>query len=341
MKLYFLTSLAFILLLSSCVSTNYITLDTRQPALLTFPPDDANIFIVDNVPEHYERISKRTRKDTISTDYAKKVMVGSLLQYMNGEKYFSSVNLYPYNTGIEGYYDNDMPLDEELIKDICQREAADALISIDMFAISAEHGLQEVIGGLTYETLEVKLGTILRVYSEEGIRIAPPIVYIDSLLWYSSPNLEDTYQNLLNINDAVNEITTNAADKLVDAFIPSWKTEERWYYSDSSSDMKKAMQFVKQGNWQEAAIIWEELYNKEKKDVKKIRLASNLALANESLDNIDNAVKWIDSAFNLLNEDKESDLTLNIITYRAILADRQRKQQKLYEQLGINQTIEP
>ncbi len=78
----------------------------------------------------------------------------------------------------------------------------------------------------------------------------------------------------------------------------------------------------------------------EKKPAKRARLASNIALANESLDDVTNAKEWINTAFEILSEDSKSELNAQITQYRTELILRENNIPKLHEQLGIEDIIE-
>ena len=130
-----------------------------------------------------------------------------------------------------------------------------------------------------------------------------------------------------------------AADAVTSSIVPSWKTDNRWYYSDSSKGMREATKMVLAGKWQEAADIWSELYDKEKNTNKKIRLASNIALANENLDDIENALAWINIAYDLLPQKSKSDLASQVFFYKETLTKRNLDKNKLYKQLGIDPPV--
>ncbi len=135
----------------------------------------------------------------------------------------------------------------------------------------------------------------MRVYALDGSQLSPPVAHLDSLFMDGLTDWSRLTNSIPEINKLVTDVSIKAADDVTSIFVPSWKTQDRWFYSDNSKEQKEAILLVKNGKWQEAAEIWGELFEKETNRKKKIRLASNIALANESLDDVDNALNWINT----------------------------------------------
>jgi hypothetical protein len=254
---------------------------------------------------------------------------------MSEEKYFNKVELYPYKT-YNGANNDITLLPARKVQTICHEKDADALLSLDLFAISAQLETENTAYFSNYSILGTKLGIIMRAYSGDGSQYSAPIGLVDSLFRQEMTDWSRIKNNVDEINSLVTEMSIVSADKITGNFIPSWKTSQRWYYSDNSSEMKQAAKYVEQGKWPEAAGIWGGLYD-DSKPTKKMRLAFNIALANESLDDIENAVKWITTAFEMLPEKSRSELVLQIALYKAELEARLKNRSKLNEQLGIEE----
>lgn len=334
---YIISFIIVLLAFSSCNSVNYMTIDVRQPALISFPPEVTKVLLVDNSysEKPIQEDEKTPKNSVISEDSCRAILLKSLRQFMDEEKYFIKVDLHPYNTysGMDG----DMkPLSPRKVQSLCLENDADALISLDVFVISAQIETENTAYFNNYNILGSKLGVIIKPYASDGSEyIKQPIVLIDSLFREEAVDWSSLKGNINEINSLITEMATVGADKLTSQFIPSWKSVTRWYYSDNSSDMKQAAKLASQGKWQEAATIWTRLYNEENKLIRKARLASNIALADECLDDIENAKKWINTAYELLPNQSKSELSTQIVLYRNDLILRENNIPKLYEQLGI------
>lgn len=332
---------ALLFILTSCGATaNYLTIDVKEPAIVTFPKDMKKVLIVDNSASdprnEMEDASVRSPFNIISNDSAKSIMLSSLTQFMNEEPYFESVRLYPQNTNTNSSFGEIKNLTPSKIRSLLRQEKADALISLDLFGVTAGIESESVYYFSDYSFLETHVGAILKVYGANGNLIAKPVGYIDSLFFEGNGDWSQRKSSISEINGLVSEISLKTADNLTSAFIPSWSSQPRWYFAWNSPEMKKATAFVLENNWAEAADVWSLLYDNETDNNKKIKLASNLALANENLDDIQNASDWITIAFDLLPNKSRSELALLTVQYKKILAERLLKKSKLYEQLGLD-----
>lgn len=315
---------SLIVIFNSCTTTNIISIDVLNPAALTVSTkaENQNIIIVDNTPPNNEEVDNQENIASLSVDSARTTMLYSLVKFMNEESYFNNVDIYPYRTRDDSVAEKTKLLTTSEVMDICRETSTDALISVDEFVLYGE------IDQSYDHILEMKIGTALRIYSPStGRMIQPPIIYTDSLYWFN------TYSSK-QVDDAISEISTIAADKLASIFVPSWEKQTRWYYSDGSNEMKQADKLVKDNKWKEAAVIWGTLFDKEEKNSRKIKLASNIALANECLDDIPNAVIWINIAYDLSPESSNAEYVIKTTLYREILKKRETNISELKEQLG-------
>lgn len=323
------------IIFSSCVSTKFITLEVREPAAVSFPPEVTNVLIVDNSSSYTENEDESTKGSGIlELDSARTILLNSLALFMNEENYFSKVELYPHKTNNS---ETSIPLSKSKIQSLCKEKRANSIISLDMFAISAQVESENTAYFTNYSILGAKLGAFINVYSAEGALYSTPIGYIDSLFRAEERDWSRRIKsNIAEVNDLITEISVVGADKLTGKFIPSWKTQDRFYYSDNSGKMKEAAQCVDAGKWAEAAEIWSDLYDTETNPKKMIRLALNLALANEAIDETENAFSWINTAFGLLpSNNRKSQLATEVTLYKEILRNRLENKPKLYEQLGL------
>lgn len=326
-----------ILLLSSCNSVKLTTIEVKKPASLTFPTNVANIIIVDNTPTDNSSYTDAKEGETsiITLDSARSITLTRLQQFMTEEGYFNNVELYPYRTN-ESSTNIPQALSRRKIQSICYEKNANALISLDLFTASGELDTEAIGYMSSYRLIGAKLGALIKVYSEEGELYSEPIVLLDSLYREEVVNWSKVNSDIPPLNELITELAILTADHLTGKFIPSWQQQERWFYSNNSSAMKKAAKLAENNNWKDAVEIWISLYNKEKNIKKQTRLASNIALAYEYLDEIDKSVAWIRIAFDLLPPKSRSDLALEVATYKTFLEKRLSAIPLLHKQLGIS-----
>jgi len=331
---YFIATIVLALLLGSCISTKFVMVEIREPARVSFPPHVVNVVVVDNsyLPER-QLDSTEIAMGMIATDSARILLTKSLAEYMEEEKFFNEVIYYPhFRQEYDSLY---VSLSRSEIIDISNRANADAVISVDG---SLLYGTLINFAELPeYYQLSISTAVNAKVFTSDGTLLAPPVIFSDTLYWNGiAPGEKGPayIERLPTVEDAMKEAAILTADRLTNIFIPYWSKEERWYYSDSSSEMKKASEYAQQYKWAEAASAWGNLYEKEEKPVKRARLAFNIALANECMNDIDNALIWNKTATEILAEVKHTDFHKHVQEQQKILTDRKKQQLKLQEQYG-------
>ena len=339
---YIIISLFASLLFFSCISTNVVLVDFKEPAEVTFRPDVVNVVVVDNTympKRESDSVSVETNAflKAYFPDSAQIKFTEYLAKYMKEENYFNDVIYYPH---IREEYDSlYVSLKKKEIEEICIETGADALISVDRCMIwGVLEDMSLFIPGNF--VLSVSTLAILRTYNSDGRAAAFPFLFSDTLYWEGSvPGSGVNYlYKLPTISDAIDEAVSSAADKLTNLYIPHWQTSERLYYSDNSSEMKQAAVHVGKSEWNVAAFIWGEKYGKEEKPEKKARLASNIALANECLDDVDNALVWNEIALEWMQEVNNPVLSEQIVHQKTVLTQRKSQKAKLKRQYGEDES---
>lgn len=335
---YFLPVASLILFLSSCgVSRNYLTVEFREPAKVTLPPEVVNIVVVDNSyisEDRPKQIVSPKGEISIQTDSARAHIAVSLAKYMQEEKFFNNVMYYPHfrqgDDSIQIYL-----TDREVIS-ICQETNSDALISINQSAISGSMDIY------TYDdnrgVLQVGVMANIKAYKADGTPYHESYLLSDTLYWEGIPEGMNVYKSsrypIINIQKVTMEAAEMAADRLTEIYTPYWKKENRHFYTGSSSEMKKASAYAEEYKWSEASTIWKELYNKENKPLKKAYLAYNIALANECLNEIDKALEWNKTALDLLSQKNNYKLRQSVTGQNKVLKNREKQVKQLELQYG-------
>lgn len=312
--------------LSSCVSTNYLSIDIREPALITFPSEIENITILNNIPDDSDStIANDTTYTIISSDSTNLLLTDLLTEYIKGEDYFGNVSGYDKNQPKNG-----ANLSEKEIINICKETQSDALISINSANFTGKQTFFTDDPG--FQTIEIGSEVMLMIYKANGEFMRPTINFADTFYWEGYALDQINYRTLPTPDEAMVETVKLTADVLTQQLVPHWQTQNRWYYSDHSSQMKQAAKFVKENKWENAREIWSQLFEKEGKITRKIRLASNIALAYECMDNVTKAYEWNKIAIKLLSENNNATLNDEIILYKVLLERRTKQKKKLDEQ---------
>ncbi len=345
MKKYILYSILLSVLLVSCNSTNWLAINVQKPALVTLPLTVENIIVVNNSAVqpsdvgHKDIYYTKESDVSVSSDSLNIILTQAFAQFLNEEGFFGNVITYniPLRDKKESFL-SEIAVSNERIKQITDSTESNVLISLDRLIIQSKLRTSNIGNSLNSEKLTIDINANLRVYSPDGKMAYPLINYKDSVAWETiSQNGIYFMEEIPSRREALKFAVLYAADKLVKMFAPYWEEQERWYYTDGTTEMKEASVKANANKWTEAALIWGNIYEKEKNSLKKARLASNIALANEMLDDLENAVTWINISFDTFSSvqqkgaNEDAELTQ---LYKAELEQRVKDFKKLDLQEG-------
>ncbi|GAB6010501.1 DUF6340 family protein [Viscerimonas tarda] len=342
MKTYISCSLfLFFIALSSCSTIETIRISVEKPAQVTLPPSIRSIVIVNNAVQQpdsigYTIVNGKGEDDVVvpsdSLNAINNMLTQALAQFMDDEKFFDKVTLFDKPLRTDNVFLAETLIDDTTIQRIAAETGADAVVSLDRFLTKII-----LIKQARYHTnlsmLEVKIQAKFRVYSNEGKLMGPPVSFNDTLYW----NDANEYVPFPGMKEGLKQAALHTADKMVPMFIPYWMEQNRWYYTNSGGKMMKATQYAVANKWKEAALIWGEVYETEESSVRRAKLASNIALANEMLDDVENAMNWANISYNLFEEcfqnHRSTDTDLfRIMAFRDELKRREADFHKLDKQ---------
>lgn len=310
----FLCVLIASLLLISCSGIKTITIQTQEPAQVKLPVTIQKLLIVDNAatqPQdigHLKRRLGRTQaeKVSVSTDSLSLIYTEALTQFLNEENFFDDVMLYSKPLRNDNEYWKEVPITPNKMLELKKETGADAIVSLDKLLIASDWEDLFMQEGYPYSKLTGKISSTLRLYMPTQNGLIPKVQFIDSLYWEGFDISKDgmAYAEFVvpHAEYALKELAVYAADKMTYVLTPHWLTQERWYYTLSSSTMREAETFAEQAKWEEAIMKWESYYNSTNKKIDKGKTASNIALGYEMLDDLETAYEWVLIAEKLFDE---------------------------------------
>ncbi len=145
------------------------------------------------------------------------------------------------------------------------------------------------------------------------------------------------------VNDAdemgelIPQIPQLLAQAAISPYLPSWKERERvFYYDRLCYALREAKVYVAEGNWEAAAEQWQQLLDESKLQAYRFMAAYNLALYYEMTDDIDAALRMLDTAEGLATKTtrrgEERSIALDttfVEQYREVLKERKKELEKL------------
>ena len=290
-------------------------METYEPAQVTLPSNVLRVVVVNNVVEQPENIGHNLRllgstnlyRDQASSDSIAIFYTEALAQFIDEEDYFLDVAYYnrPLRSDEDFLSESLLPPDD--MNKIRIETGANAIISLDRLIIETEKKelFRQRYQDYTFCDLKGKIESTLRIYLPTMDGKIPVIKYSDSLSWEGfdiGDNRAYSEMVLPSREEAMKILAVRAAEKMSYLFAPHWKRQDRWYYTMSSSLMRKGEAFAEKTDWPNAISNWETFFNSRSNKVEKAKAANNLALAYEMKDNMEEALYWAKIANQLFSE---------------------------------------
>jgi hypothetical protein len=319
-----------------------MSIETYNPATVTFPPDVRRILIVDNTalqPQVPFTLSLIKAPDTmkIASGHVATVFCRTLGETIVESPYFEDVLLYDGRFRTDSLdWRTDAALTPEEVRQLCDEQDVDAVVSMDRLLFGLNESIRKTddYGFTSGLFLDVKISGILRTYLPERRQPLHVIYLSDTVYSCIVPDILEPFTPE-DIHYALTAAFEELAGKYHTHFVPHWNGDVRWYYVSSAARCKEAAAFMAAGKWDNAASIWELLYDAASSLETRARMASNMALCCEMTGNFTKAEEWAKRACQHLaedrpaNDDRMSGLQkeyLNVLTCRIEAEKKLRKQ---------------
>ncbi len=298
-------------LLTSCASTSYFSIDTFNPATLTFPSTVKKLLIVNNANPQpstsgYEYKLLGMVQDTAkaSADSAAFDLCRTLGETIVASPYYEDVLLYDGIYRQDKSYLSDERLPPERVEELCEANGVDAVVSLDRLLFKTKRTIRAVGSGYLEGAVDVDLAGILRIYLPGQEKIWGTILLGDSLRWEEAALSKEEMEIVLPpTEECLRAAGRYEGEKSYVHFVPFWESETRWYYKEMSSRWKEAYAYAKDGKLDKAAGIWADLFEKTSDAVRKAKAAANIAVCRELQGNLEEALKWAEEATGLLGSE--------------------------------------
>jgi hypothetical protein len=333
------SGILFLLFIAACSPVRQISIETYNPAGLTFPAEVKTVLIMDNaVPQQNVPFESSLRNWKDSADAVADSTTGDFCRALGRliaeSPYFEDVRLYEGFYRADSLYSFDGRLTEEEVNQLCEEQASDAIISLDqlLFHVKEYAPLPEDFDIIT----EVEVSGVLRTCLPD--RATPfSTIYISDTVSFRINPYESEYDLFTpsGRETVLRDAAKEAARIYYTCFVPYWSADARWYYISPNSRWKEATAYAVSGKWEEAAAVWNDLYAKTASRKSKGRLASNLALCAELTGDLTQAVSWATKAHrHFLDHSNEENQTVKTQKkYINVLEYRIRAEKKLFLQI--------
>ncbi|MBU0487916.1 MAG: hypothetical protein KKA07_07550 [Bacteroidetes bacterium] len=224
------------------------------------------------------------------------------------------------------------------VEKICKDKGVDALVLLETFDsdiafskktenVTKTVNGKEVVVPEFLSNLRINVNAGWRVYDPANKQIIDESSFMDDKGWDTRGATEaESFNRLPSKRSAINESGYFAGEQFAIRISPGWLPATRSYYTKGHDDFKIAREYVRAGNWDEAAKIWNPLTTNPDKKIAG-RACYNMAVACEMKGELEAAVGWAQKSFR--------DCGLKAArSYFQIINKRLLDQKKLKEQMG-------
>lgn len=318
MKHYCILFSILLLLLGSCQTVEHLSIDYMLPAEVSFPSTLKRVAVINNTPE--------ARTDSLRAGYYygdAAITTEALAETLAERNYFDEVIICDSNLHKNAVQPEEGILTMEETNRLLDELDADFLIAVENVLIHAAGNVAFVPEwGMFQGIVDAKVYPTLRIYLPHRRGPMVTVNCCDSIYWeaYGSGE-EEVYARLVGEKEIVEQASDFAGIAPVKHLLPTWKTADRYVFGGGSVEMRDAMVFAREQNWQEAIRLWERVYNRPKGKAKmKMQAAYNMALGYEMQDSIGTAHEWAMKAQALAIEIKEMIIPTSV--YASELEER-------------------
>ncbi len=329
----------FGLLISSCSSFEYLSIDALIPAKHSLQPEIKSVVIVNNsMPFRGKELDKAIINgvthdlDTVWYDDFAINVVKSLKEELLARNFFDTVYVEQSGNYPSG---NEMtPYDIEKIANMYNSEA---VITLQSYFYRNWYEVNQYDTG-TIGSLDVSSGILWSLHNNLTHKMQIEDIEKDTISWTEEgATIEHVAEKLPGIRTGLEELSYYVGGKSADLFAPYWERQSRGIYTNGNYSFMQAAEYVRHDNWEEAMKLWKIVFENSKKKI-KARAAFNLALGSEVKGDFDGAHAWIKECYDILkylpaNNRNQQDL-LRMKAYFTEIVKRTTQAKKLQIQVG-------
>lgn len=333
------------IIFSSCASTETMHLNVLQPAPVSLPSYIKNIAVVNRChvakkSKLFDAIDKIVTLEGLKTDQdaATETIIGLTDELKKNSRFeeIKIVNESDLTTNTPGIFP--APLPWNVVEKYCDDNNADALFCLELFDSDTKIDysvykttLKTPFGVVPSIAQQANMHTLVkagwRIYDLRDKEILDEASVAKTFNYYGrgmNPLL--AVQALINKKEAVKEVGNAAGHTYAFRIIPLWVRVSRNYFVRGTNNFKIAKRKAQTGNWDDAAKLWQEETNNQKRKVAG-RACYNMAIISEINGNLNEAIKWAQRSY----ENYNNHLALyyvNILKNREIGDDIAQAQQE-------------
>lgn len=297
------------LLLTSCQTASVLTIEVKRPAEIVIPQNVSKVVVVNNALDQpddfghsasvFDGGSLKKSNPSIRTSGLAEEFTSELSKRLNSLQWFKVYQQRLAHLGSKTFLE-DSPLSRNQIREINDSISPDLIISLDRMLFESDINLRYQPNQYVYKiTMDGRAYPSVRIIDPKGMKVLYTLRQQDSLFWQDygpGDNVQEALRYFPAPQSCFDDLAMYSVDKMMKKLVPYSDKVERIYYISGNINMHDASNYVRANRWEEAASIWQYIYEHTKRQKLKAFAASNLALYMEISDKYDEAIEWAEKS---------------------------------------------
>ena len=325
---------AILLLLSSCVSTNKLTMGATEPARISLPSSASRVGLINrSIPSEENKVVDKIDKIlsleglNLDREGAESAVTG-LYDELTRNTRFETITIID-DTDIQRKGLGIFPaaLDWQSVQEICDANDVDVLFSLEFYdtdtrvdyelttvTIPNDLGIKASLPGHKV-TLNTAIKNGWRVYDPQNKLILDEYTFNDRITSIGSGvNPMKAVEAVIGRKEAVIQRSSNIGNSYGYDVRPLRKRVSRDYFVKGTENFVIAKRRAQTGDWDGAAVLWEKEVNNPDGKIAG-RACYNMAIINEINGDLEKAMEWASKSYTDYNNG-EALRYVNILKYR-------------------------
>ena len=191
------------------------------------------------------------------------------------------------------------------VNQICTEFKTDALLSLENFYENVNTSYLVGFERITDYGSLIQYNIIVQVAYHSNWKLYQPAEKLkvasfevnDTIFWERSGNsLQETYEELPTIKDALISGAIENGQSLAGYISPGWQEQARNYFITNNAEADRAIAYAKSNHWKDAEKIWMKFSTSSSSGLRSM-IDYNLALAAEMNGDLKVAIQWAEKSF--------------------------------------------
>jgi hypothetical protein len=304
---YCIILLLLMIFLTACSPTKDISIGVLVPAYVNIPGRVKSLSLVSRVYPENIKGSLDSLNDVIldsTKNYYPLSAEGlfAVSDVLEKSPRYQQVKISGNYEGIKDVHHPDASIPWEEVKEKCDSDSTDELLSLEYFNLSDSLFINTDFFGYYVIEYLIFIKTFWKLYDPFNFQIDDYYSQSDTLKWNRIElTFTDAATNFPTVENMIIKVFNKAGTEYGRRIAPYWVDGiNRMYFIAGNKEFRLAKKYIRKNEWKKAAELWNpQTLNPDKKIA--ARAAFNMALACEMQNRIDLAIPWIEKSDTLID----------------------------------------